>query len=246
MTSRRPLSVPASSVDGPTSTGASRRGFLGRVAAATAAAMVSPRWVGARVTPDSGRPGPGPDDWLDRLTGTHRCFFDAPQHGDGLPQVHVFNYINSYKTAYGARPSDINAVLTCYGAPGAATMPLAWNDAMWAKYRVGELIGLVDPATKQPVTRNVFWTPRQGDPILFGGAYAMAGLANLSEMGTTLLMCNNAFIAWCGWMASQGRGDAAAIEKEIRANLNPGVITVPAMVIAIEKAQGRGIAYNRQ
>ena len=30
------------------------------------------------------------------------------------------------------------------------------------------------------------------------------------------------------------------------ANLLPGVVIVPAMVIAIEKAQGAGIAYNRQ
>lgn len=223
----------------------SRRGFLGGVAAAAAAAAVAPSWLHARpaVSPSTGR---GPDDWLDRMTGAHRCFFDAPLHGDGLPQLHVFNYLNTYRSVYEAKPGEVNAVLSLYGAPGAATMPLAWNDAMWAKYRVGELIGLVDPATKQPVTRNVFWTPRQGDPVLFGGAYAMAGLANLVEMGATLLMCNNAFVAWMGWMASQGRGDAAALEKDIRANLMPGVVTVPAMVIAIEKAQGKGIAYNRQ
>ena len=66
------------------------------------------------------------------------------------------------------------------------------------------------------------------------------------EMGTTVLMCNNAFTAWVGWLAGSGRGDAAAIEKDIRANLIPGVVTVPAMVIAIEKAQGKGLAYNRQ
>ena len=222
-----------------------RRGFLGRMAMAAAAAASVPGILTARSAPRD--LGAGPDDWLNTLTGTHRCFFDAPLHGDGLPQIHAFNYLNTYKQTYGAKAGEVNAVLSCYGAPGLpATMPLAWNDAMWAKYKVGELIKLVDPATKQPVTRNVFWQPRQGDPVLFGGAFAMAGLANLMGMGTTVLMCNNAFTAWVGWMASQGRGDAAAIEKDIRANLNPGVITVPAMVIAIEKAQGKGIAYNRQ
>ena len=35
-------------------------------------------------------------------------------------------------------------------------------------------------------------------------------------------------------------------EKELRANLLPGVTIVPAMVIAIEKAQEAGIRYNRQ
>ena len=36
------------------------------------------------------------------------------------------------------------------------------------------------------------------------------------------------------------------IEKELRANMLPGVTIVPAMVIAIEKAQEAGIRYNRQ
>ena len=39
---------------------------------------------------------------------------------------------------------------------------------------------------------------------------------------------------------------AEEIEADIRANLNPGVVVVPAMVIAIEKAQTAGIRYNRQ
>ena len=39
---------------------------------------------------------------------------------------------------------------------------------------------------------------------------------------------------------------AEDIQKDLGANLLPGVVMVPAMVIAIEKAQGAGIAYNRQ
>lgn len=220
-----------------------RRGFLGRVAAGVLAMAAVPEL--GRAEPRTEGQGANPDGWLDGLTGKHRQFFDAPQHGDGLPQIHAFNYLNTYKTVYGAKPGEVNAVFTCYGAPGAATMPLAWNDAMWAKYRVGELIGLKG-ADGKPTTRNMLWRYQQGDPVLFNGMAAPAALENLIGMGTTVLMCNNAFLAWVGWMASQGRGTAAAIEADIRANLNPGVVTVPAMVIAIEKAQGRGIAYNRQ
>ena len=44
----------------------------------------------------------------------------------------------------------------------------------------------------------------------------------------------------------RGKGKAADIEKDLRANLLPGVTIVPAMVIAIEKAQAAGIRYNRQ
>jgi hypothetical protein len=45
---------------------------------------------------------------------------------------------------------------------------------------------------------------------------------------------------------ARGKGKAADIQKELRSNLLPGVTIVPAMVIAIEKAQGAGIRYNRQ
>jgi hypothetical protein len=38
----------------------------------------------------------------------------------------------------------------------------------------------------------------------------------------------------------------ADIDKELRANLLPGVTIVRAMVIAIEQAQAAGIRYNRQ
>jgi intracellular sulfur oxidation DsrE/DsrF family protein len=71
-------------------------------------------------------------------------------------------------------------------------------------------------------------------------------MANLMEMGTTFLMCNNAFMIWVSQLAGAGMGTAAAIERELRANMVPGVVTVPAMVIAIEKAQSAGIAYNKQ
>ena len=38
----------------------------------------------------------------------------------------------------------------------------------------------------------------------------------------------------------------ADIEADLKANLLPAVTIVPAMVIAIEKAQVAGIKYNRQ
>lgn len=219
-----------------------RRGFLGKAALGIVGAMAVPRILEA----SGGIQAADPDAWLGKLTAAHRCLFDAGNHGAGLPQIHILNYINTYKTAYNVPASAINTVFTCYGAPGGpATMPICWNDAMWAKYKVGELIGLKDSAGTF-VTNNIFFRPKQGDPVFFGGAILPAGLENLQKLGTMVLMCNNAFMAWVGFMAGKGMGAAPDIEKEIRANLVPGTVTVPAMVIAIEKAQGKGIAYNKQ
>jgi hypothetical protein len=65
-------------------------------------------------------------------------------------------------------------------------------------------------------------------------------------MGTTFLLCANAFGGWCEELAVRGKGKPADLQKDFKANLLPGVVMVPAMVIAIEKAQKAGITYNRQ
>ena len=220
-----------------------RRGFLARVfgtAAALGAGSALGEPLAAAQQPSS------LDKWLTGLTAPHRCFFDFPLHGGGLPLIHIYNYISTYRSAYGE--SNVNAVGSFYGAPGElASMPLAWNDVVWEKYKIGELLKLTDPTTKAPTKRNLFFRPRAGDPVLANGAFAVAGIENLQKLGTTFLMCNNAFTLWMGFLSGSGsKGNAAEIERDIRANLLPGVITVPAMVIAIEKAQGKGIAYNRQ
>jgi hypothetical protein len=59
-------------------------------------------------------------------------------------------------------------------------------------------------------------------------------------------LCNNALGAWCLELQARGKGKADAIQQELAANMLPGVTAVPAMVIAIEKAQAAGIRYNRQ
>src|SRR5204863_4561580 len=146
---------------------------------------------------------------------------------------------------------------TFYGLGGRASIPLAFNDTVWEKYSLGEYTGLKD-ASGKPYTRNVFNRPTKEDlhlvmqaiqsPNIPALAEAVPGLAieNLQKMGTKFLLCNNALGAWCLELEARGKGKAADIEKDLRANLLPGVIPVPAMVIAIEKGQEAGIRYNRQ
>lgn len=220
-----------------------RRGFLARLAglAAVAAAPSVPLASAAAQATDR-------DAWIKTLKGRHRCLFDFPAHAGGLPLIHIYNYINTYKTAYGEPNAAVNAVGTLYGPPGeTASIPLGWNDAMWEKYKIGELFKMTDPATKLPATRNLYFRPRAGDPVLANGAFAIAGIESLQRMGAVFLMCNNAFMMWVSWLSGSGsKGNPSQIERELRANLLPGVVMVPAMVIAIEKAQEAGVAYNRQ
>jgi hypothetical protein len=232
-----------------------RRGFLGRLVGAAAALGVT--GAGSAVEAAQAAAAPSPDDWIKGVKGTHRCLFDFPQHKNGMPLLHIANYLGTYSAAYKSAPGTVAAVGTFYSMGPQSSIPLAFNDAMWAKYALGDYLGLKDAAGK-PYTRNVFNKPTANDlPLLmaaiqsptipgFAGAMPGIGLESLQKMGTTFLLCANAFGGWCAELEARKKGKAADLETELKANLLPGVIIVPAMVIAIEKAQAAGIRYNRQ
>jgi intracellular sulfur oxidation DsrE/DsrF family protein len=232
--------------------GTHRRSFLGRLLGAAAASTVS--FTAGRA--DAAQASSA-DDWLREVKGTHRSLFDFPQHKNAAPLLHILNYLNTYQTAYKTTPGQVGAVGTFYGIGTQASIPLGFNDAMWAKYGLGEYLGLKD-ASGKAYTYNVFNRPTPGDMHLLmqamqtppipalGEAMPALGIQSLQKMGTKFLMCANALGAWTLELEARGKGKAPEIDKELRANLLPGVTIVPAMVIAIEKAQAAGIRYNRQ
>ena len=230
-----------------------RRHFLrGILTAATALSLPLTDLRAEAATPQAGS-----NDWLGELKGSHRCFFDFPQHKNGFPLLHMRNYLNTYATALGTGPGQVGAVGSFYSMGGAASIGMAFDDAMWAKYGLGEYFGLRD-ADGRPYTRNVFNSPTEADGHLFakaldgpelpmfGGAIVGSGIKSLQGMGAKFLLCNNALNGWTFDLEARGKGAQAAINTELRAHLLPGVTIVPAMVIAIEQAQGAGIAYNKQ
>ncbi|MFN7978527.1 MAG: hypothetical protein U0P30_10345 [Vicinamibacterales bacterium] len=228
-----------------------RRHFLGRMAsAATVAGLaMSPSPSAASVSNGT--------DWMQSVKGTKRALFDFPQHKNGFPLLHILNYLNTYAEAFKAAPGTVGAVGTFYAVGSQASIPLGFNDAIWAKYELGAYAGLKDAAGK-PYTRNVFHRPTAADAHLLsqvlgtpaiaalGGAMPALGIESLQRMGTTFIMCNNALGLWTLELEARGKGTAAEIDRELRANLLPGVTIVPAMVIAIDEAQKAGITYNRQ
>lgn len=206
-----------------------RRGFLGRAAALVAGAMATPKLLDAAV--------PAEDEWLNRITGTHRQLFDMPAEGGGVPMLHVLNYLNTYNSAYNVKDSDISAIGTFYG--GITLFGL--NDAMWAKYRLGEFLNIKN-ASGQPATAN----PWRTEVHAFGMTLAPASIEALQKRGVIFLLCNNALGLFIGEVAKARSVERAAVDTDFRANILPGVTLVPAMVIAIEKAQSAGISYNKQ
>ncbi len=205
------------------------------VAAILTTAFAAPT---ARAAARTSASAPGDDAWLDRLTGSHRQLFDAPAPGGGIPLVHLMNYYDTYNKAYGVKDGDVNGILTFYGL----TTFYGVNDAMWAKYRIGEFLETNDARTGKPATTN----PWRVEPTALGLTLPQASIESMAKRGATFILCNNALTIFSGMLAGKRGLPADAVYADLKANILPGVTLVPGMVVAIEKAQGRGISYHRQ
>jgi hypothetical protein len=235
-----------------------RREFLGKLAAGAVAIGVGS--IGARsafastmdahMPPTNGRrtglASPKPSDhWLSLLTGTDRQVFDIPDHLNGMGLLHVRNYMDTYRDFYHLTHPTVTAVVTLYGN----TTMLAFNDAMWKKYDLGKPTKVMD-RSNAAATSNVFYKAPSGSSSLsLTGAPmpipADASIADLQSRGAIFLLCNNAFHAWMGLMASKAGSSPDALASEFLDNVLPGVELVPAMVIAISQAQKHGCTYMR-
>lgn len=177
-------------------------------------------------------------DWAKDLKAPHRQFFDAPSPAGGVPLVHVMNYYDTYNRAYRVKDNDIDAVLTFYGA----TTFYGVNDAMWAKYKLGEFTEATDAATNKPAVVN----PWRTSPNILGMALPQASIEALQKRGGTFIICDNALHIFSALLAQKRGLTPEAVYNDMARNILPGVVLVPGMVVAVEQAKNAGLSYHRQ
>ena len=207
------------------------------VSVAVLALLTSVATLHARPSRSEARPVPPGDAWLKKATAKHRQLFDSPTSGGGIPLVHIMNYYDTWNKAYGVGDKDINAVGTFYGA----TTFFGVNDAMWAKYRIGEFLGEKD-STGAPATKN----PWREVPVILGMELRQASVESLQKRGATFILCNNALGIFSGLLAKARGLDAVAVYADLKTNILPGVELIPGMVVAIDQAHAAGLSYHRQ
>ena len=211
--------------------------FVALLALLSTAAVLSSRSATPAAAAESGEVLPS-DKWLEGLTAPNKQLFDSPAPGGGIPLVHIMNYYDTYNRAYRVADRDIDAVGTFYGA----TTFYGLNDAMWAKYRLGEFLETVDPATGKPAIAN----PWRRAPMILGMPLPPASLEALQKRGVTFIVCDNAMQIFAGMLAKARGLETDVVYQDLKANILPGVELVPAMVIAIEQAKKAGLSYHRQ
>ena len=94
----------------------------------------------------------------------------------------------------------------------------------------------MDASTKMPALKN---------PVLSPGALSSdALLPALQARGALILLCNNSIIRISRTLSAGGYGSVEALRGELlRTYLLPGIIVVPAMVVAANRLQARGLSY---
>ena len=216
-----------------------RRTFL-RTVAASAAALGIPWSAGAAlgmpshdafVTITDPEPEPPMSDaWLDGIKGKHRQVFDAVSSNDGWAAVFATTLMDSYNWQ-----NIKDAAVTPVVVFRHMGMPLALNDAMWEKYKIGEFLKVTDPKTSAPATRNIF----RDNVVMHPGLTYEA----LIQRGAVIVACNVALTVLSGMTAQQAGVPADEAKKEWTANLLKGVSLAPSGVYAVNRAQERGCTY---
>lgn len=213
----------------------SRRSFLSRFAAG-AAAVAGGSFVPTRLEALASPSRIDPSDaWLAKLDGKkHKQIWDTVSVTDGGPLRPVRNYLNAWRDAYGLKDADVQAIVGLHG--GAIAMSL--GDASWAKLGVGQALALKEPGSEAFLQRNPFVRPKAGDAVP-----AEWSVDALQRRGVLFLVCNNAFTARVTGMAERLKLDPTEAVAAAKADLVPGFVIVPAMVVALNQAQERGVAY---
>jgi intracellular sulfur oxidation DsrE/DsrF family protein len=219
-----------------TKTTTPRRGFLqklaGSVAALGFAGVAAPLKAFSKTsTPQTS--DNSADQWFDQVKGKHRIVYDATRPHDSFPLAWSWVFLKTNNET-GTPDNDLGVVLVLRHEAIVMAMP----DSLWAKYKLGELVKVDDPAAKAPSLRNIYWHSKSGDLSMDDWA-----IDKLQKRGVMVCVCAMAIHAYSSKIASQMKLNATDVEKELLAGVLPGIQAVPAGVWAVGRAQEHGCAY---
>lgn len=179
--------------------------------------------------------GPATDftRWLDSIPGKHRALFDAREPNSGFPMVWTWVYLFTAPPAYGVQESDVGvAMVLRHNA-----IPLALNDAAWAKYKLGEFFSIQDPTTKAPAVRNPYYAS-MAEPF-----FPDMALQKLIDRGVKVVACDMAIHFYSMLMAKKMGAKHDDVKADWMQSVLPGVAHAPSGVVACQGAVARGCSY---
>jgi hypothetical protein len=209
-----------------------RRSFVSALASFAGLAVIhSPADEAAAQSP-AGAAGQFDVAWLDQMKGKHKQLYDfgsVELSEDPRPLRFGRNFLDTFRDVYKLEYPDIN---TAVGISGPA-FPMNASDRLWAKYKLGERSKIIDPMTKQPAVRNIFF---EGSDI---------SVKAMQARGTIFWQCNVALGNIAQQLADAFKMPVAEVRADLIAGFNPGVRLMPSHVMALAFAQEHGFTYMK-
>ena len=173
------------------------------------------------------------DAWFASIKGKHRIVFDAASANEGFPVIWPYTFMTT-NNGTGTPDEDLTAMVIFRSK----AIPLALDDKIWAKFKLGKMFKLVDPETNASAERNLYWSPNEGEMPEPGMA-----VKALMSRGAMFCVCETA-ITMTSRMYSKSKGiDPEETKKEWVAGILPGIRLVPSGVWAVNRAQENGCSY---
>jgi intracellular sulfur oxidation DsrE/DsrF family protein len=208
-----------------------RRDFLA-LAATAAAGMGAMLPVGTAAAAAGSAPA-DVTEWLNSIPGKYRQVTDWPDFNNGMGLIYTSNFLTTGAAGYGVLTSDMGAVLVLRHD----TIPIAFSDSVWAKYKLGAMFKINDPDTNAPAIRNAYYHKPGALP------FPEAALSKLIERGVKVVACNLALTFWSSVVAQKMGLKHEDVKQEWTDAVYPGIKLLPSGLFACNAAQSRGCQY---
>ena len=209
-----------------------RREFLGLTLAALGGSA-------ANAASESQTKGDPQDAWLDQGGQQHRIIFDTISvKGVGESLNFADNFYKANQSGYGVAGKDLSVVIILRHFSAS----FGFSDAAWAKFGVSlsDWSNLAELGIKTPAATN----PYEANPLDPKLSSKGRRLSSVAAQGARFAVCEMASQV-VAFMISKATGaDAKAVLEEMKANLIPGAVMVPAGIVTLNRAQERGYTVS--
>lgn len=223
-----------------TKSSASRRNFLGTLAAGAAAGITgiaAPLTTFANENLDTNGKLDDPEAMFNKITGKHRIVFDSPHPHEIYPFAWPRVFLLTNEATKTEKDCSVVVVLRH------SSIGYAMEDKLWTKYELGKVFEANDPETKQPATRNPFWRPKPGAYKIPGVGEILIGVDQLQASGVQFCVCQAAINVYSAVLAESMKLKHEDVKKDFMDAILPGIQPVPSGVWALGRAQDHGCGY---
>lgn len=172
--------------------------------------------------------------------------WDVVNIGGGKFLSNIKNSLNGLHFGYGVPTEQIKIAAALHGP---ANM-MNYDDYVWDKYQIGEWLNVIDPETKKPAVRNIFYKSKNGidkdsaskDPSDRDSLFQNTSIEALQSRGVEFMSCHTATEEQARVLVERNKLSQSPEEivKDMLAHTQPDVLVNASMVAAVALMQAEG------